>query len=111
VLGGLRESPEWAGLLAVAPTLAYDSAVMGDIERGGAVPADIVPRATRPGLVLVGGGNPPFMVEVGRRLLDLLPDARLQVLDGQGHVVPPDVLSPVVAGFLLGAGSTGDEEG
>src|SRR5918994_2017638 len=74
-VGGLRASAMWPGLLALAPTLAYDSAVMGDIHRGGAVPEDIASRAARPGLVLVGGESPPFMMEVGRRLAELLPDA------------------------------------
>jgi pimeloyl-ACP methyl ester carboxylesterase len=100
VVDDLRSSPMWPGLLAVAPTLAYDSAVMGDVDRGGAVPEDIATRAARPGLVLVGGESPWFMVDVARRLAGLLPDARHRVLDGQGHVVPPKILTPVVAEFL-----------
>jgi hypothetical protein len=100
VVDGLRESSMWPGLLAVAPTLAYDSAVMGDVDRGGAVPEDIAIRAARPGLVLVGGESPPFMIEVARRLAELLPDARHRVLDGQDHVVPPEILAPVVTEFL-----------
>jgi hypothetical protein len=96
----LRFSPMWPGLLAVAPTLAYDSAVMGDVDRGGAVPEDVAIRAARPGLVLVGGVSPPFMIDVARRLAELLPDARFRMLDGQSHVVPPDILAPVVAEFL-----------
>ena len=90
----------WPGLLTIAPTLAYDLAVMGDVDRGGAVPEDIAIRATRPGLVLIGGESPPFMIGVARRPAKLLPDARLRVLDGQDHVVPPDILAPVVAEFL-----------
>jgi pimeloyl-ACP methyl ester carboxylesterase len=96
----LRSSPMWPGLLAVAPTLAYDSAVMGDVDRGGAVPEDVAIRAARPGLVLVGGVSPPFMIDVARRLAELLPDARFRMLDGRSHVVPPDILAPVVAEFL-----------
>ena len=94
--------PSWPGLLALAPTLAYDSAVMGDVERGGAIPEDVAARATRPALVLVGGESPPFMAEVGRRLAALLPDGRFQTLEGQDHVVDPAVLAPVLAGFLRG---------
>jgi pimeloyl-ACP methyl ester carboxylesterase len=75
---------------------------MGDIETGGAVPEDVAVRVTRPGLVLVGGESPPFMREVGRRLAHLLPEGRLQVVEGHGHVVPPDVLAPVVAEHLRG---------
>ena len=101
VIDGMRGTHRWAELTALAPTLAYDSAVMGDLESGGAVPEDVATRVTRPGLVLVGGGSPPFMMEVGRRLAHLLPEGRLQVVEGHGHVVPPDVLAPVVAEHLL----------
>jgi hypothetical protein len=48
---GLRASPMCPALLAVAPTLAYDSVVLADIDRGGAVPEDIAARAAQPGLV------------------------------------------------------------
>ncbi len=100
VVDGMRGTRRWEELTALAPTLAYDSAVMGDVERGGAVPDDVAARVTRPGVVLVGGASPPFMVEVGRRLAQLLPEGRLHVVEGHGHVVPPDVLAPVVAEHL-----------
>jgi pimeloyl-ACP methyl ester carboxylesterase len=104
VIEGMRGTPRWAELTALAPTLAYDSAVMGDIERGGAVPEDVAARVTRPGLVLVGGESPPFMTEVSRRLAIVLPHADHQVIEGHGHVVPPDVLAAAVAQHLLSAG-------
>jgi hypothetical protein len=42
------------------------------------------------------------MLEVGRRLADLLPDGRDRVLEGQGHEAAPEALVPVVAEFLRG---------
>lgn len=100
MIAALRDSPRWPGLIGLAPTLAYDSAVMGDIEHGGAIPGALAARAKRPGLVLVGSDNPPFMLDVSRRLADLLPDGRHRVLEGQGHAVEPDVLAWTVAPFL-----------
>jgi hypothetical protein len=100
MIEGMRETPRWAGLVALAPTLAYDSAVMGDIEHGGAIPEELAASATRPGLVLVGGDSPPFLLEVSRRLADLLPEGSHRVLEGQGHVADPAVLAPVLAEFL-----------
>ena len=97
VIDGMRGTHRWTELTALAPTLAYDSAVMGDIESGGAVPEDVAARVTRPGVVLVGGDSPPFMTEVGRRLAHLLPEGRHHVIAGHGHVVPPDVLAPLIA--------------
>jgi hypothetical protein len=101
MIEAMRQTPRWQGLVALAPTLAYDSAVMGDLEHGGAVPKEVAARVARPGLVLVGGDSPPFMMEVSRRLADLLPEGSHRVLEGQGHVVAPEVLAPVVAEFLL----------
>jgi hypothetical protein len=102
VIDGMRDTHRWAELTALAPTLAYDSAVMGDIERGGTVPVDVATRVPRPGVVLVGGESPPFMTEVSRRLAHLLPEARHHVIPGHGHVVPPEVLAAVVAEHLRG---------
>jgi hypothetical protein len=99
-IAGVRSSPAWPGLLALAPTLAHDSTVMGDLERGGTIPRDVATAATRPALVLVGSESPPFMLEVGRQLADLLPDGAFRVLDGEDHVADPAVLAPVVAGYL-----------
>ena len=100
VVDQVRSSPMWPGLVALAPTLAYDSAVMDDLATGGVVPVDLARQVTQPALVLVGGESPPFMHEVGRRLADLLPAGSLQVLSGQEHVVDPELLTPVVVEFL-----------
>ena len=100
MIAEMRESARWQGLIALAPTLAYDSAVMGDIDHGGAIPEDLAARATRPGLVLVGSESPPFMMDVSRRLADLLPAGKLRVIEGQDHVAAPYVLAPIVADFL-----------
>ena len=97
VIDGMRGTHRWAELTALAPTLAYDSAVMGDIDNGGAVPEDIAARITRTGLVLVGGESPPSMAEASLRLAQRLPCGSHLVIEGHGHVVPPDVLAPLIA--------------
>lgn len=96
-----RSAPWWADTAAMAHTLAYDSAVMVDAE-GGTVPLDLARRASAPALVLVGGASPEWMLDVGRSLADTLPAGRFQVLDGEEHVVAPEVLAPVVADFFGG---------
>ena len=97
---GMRQTPRWAELEAMAPTLAYDSEIMGDIARGGSVPVDQAGRVTVPALVLTGGADYPWMTEVGRRLADAIPNGRHRVLEGQEHVVPPEVLVPVLIEFF-----------
>jgi len=96
----MRHGPTWAGLEAIAPTLAYDSEVMGDIGRDGTIPVDQASQVTVPALVLTGGADYPWMTDVGRRLADAMPNGRHRVLEGQEHVVPPEVLVPVLAEFF-----------
>jgi pimeloyl-ACP methyl ester carboxylesterase len=92
--------PAWPTLEALAPTLAYDSEVMGDVSRGGTIPTELAGRVTAPTLVLVGDAGPEFMIEVGRDLAGAVQRGQLRVLEGHGHVVPPEVLAPVVDEFL-----------
>jgi hypothetical protein len=96
----VRKSPRWAELEAMAPTMAYDSEDMGDISRGGTIPADLLDAVTI--LTLVGGASPAWMIDVGRQLADALSNGQHRVLEGQEHVVPPEVLVPVLAEFLAG---------
>jgi pimeloyl-ACP methyl ester carboxylesterase len=102
MVGQMRKQPWWAGMEAIAPTLAYDSEVMGDISRGGTIPVDLVARVTSPSLVLCGGASPGWMIDIGRQVADALPNGRLGVLEGQEHVVPPEVLVPVLEEFFAG---------
>src|SRR4028119_180224 len=100
MIEGMRHTPRWAELEAIAPTLAYDSEGMGDIGRAGTIPVDQASRVTVPALVLTGGADYPWMTDVGRRLAHVMPSGRHRVLEGQGHVVPPEVLMPVLAEFF-----------
>ena len=97
---GMRHTPRWAELEAIAPTLAYDSEVMGDIGRGGTTPLDLLGAVTIPALVLVGGASPEWMIDVGRQIADGMPNGRHWVLEGQEHVVAPEILVPVLAEFF-----------
>ena len=100
MIEGMRHTPRWAELETIAPTLAYDSEVMGDIGRDGTIPVDQASRVTVPALVLTGGADYPWMTGVGRRLADAMPNGRHRALEGQEHAVPPEVLVPVLAEFL-----------
>ena len=95
--------------LALAPTMPYDHAVMGDAD-GGSVPVDLVGAIRIPTLVLIGGASPPFFAAAAERIVEHLDDGSMRVLEGQGHAVAPEVIAPVVATFL-GGGAAEPEPG
>jgi hypothetical protein len=96
----MRQTPRWAELEAMAPTIVYDSEIMGDISTGGTVPTEALGRVTTESLVLVGGASPEWMIAVGRQVAHALPNGRHRVLEGQEHVVAPEALVPVLTGFF-----------
>ena len=88
-------------LLANAPTLLYDPfEVMSAQGRGGKTPAEQASGLTMPALVLAGAASPDWMIDASTQIADALPNGRLRVLEGQEHVVPPEVLAPVLVEFI-----------
>ena len=85
---------------AVAPTLAYDAATLGDDR---SVPSDRAAGIRVPTLVMDGGANQatmPFMGETARALAEAIPHAQRRTLEGQRHDVAMDVLAPVLREFF-----------
>ena len=95
----MENSPMWAGLQALTPTLPYDLALTGD--QG--VPADDLAKITVPVLVLGGSNSPDWFHRTVEATTDAIPGARLVMLDGQDHGAPPEVIAPVLTGFFLGS--------
>jgi pimeloyl-ACP methyl ester carboxylesterase len=104
MIAGARSSPVWPGLEAIAHTLAYDAACMGD----GRPPTDRLARITRPTLVATGGASPDSFVAGGGDFFDraadaiaaAIPGAERQVVAGQTHMVDPKAFAPVLARFF-----------
>ena len=88
---GMLQSPYWAKGEAIAPTLAYDAAVMGD----GSIPTALR-RITAPTRVLAGGASPEWMRESAAAAATAIPGADMAVLPGQTHDVAADVLAAAV---------------
>ena len=97
-LAGLRQSPAWPTLEALAPTLAYDhTSILG---ADAAVPAGRFAGVGVPALVMYGDASYPFMRDTAVALGEALPRATVRVLAGQQHGVDPVTLAPVLADFL-----------
>ena len=86
--------------LALAPMMAYDYEVVGDVSRGGAVPEELVRALTMPTLVISGSASPGFFQETAARIAELLPNGAHVVLEGQDHGASADAVGPVVAEFV-----------
>lgn len=97
----MKATPAWDGMLAMAPTLAYDNAVLGG-ER--AVP-DSAAKIKVPTLVLDGGASlktMPFMRATADKLGKTIPGAQRKTIEGQAHDVSAKVIAPVLAEFFGG---------
>lgn len=96
---GMSHSPMWPMFEAVAPTLAYDQAVLGE---DGAVPVAQAAKDAVPTLVMNGGAGAPFMAETAQALAKAIPNAQYKVLEGQTHQVDAKVIAPVLEAFFEG---------
>jgi hypothetical protein len=95
MIAGIRQSPYWQTGLALAPTLAYDAAIMGD----GSVPVARFQRIGVATLVLSGSESPEFLRQAAAEAAGAIPGARHEVLAGQDHNVAGESIAPVVAAF------------
>ncbi len=93
---GMRHAPVWSIFEAVAPTLAYDAATMGEDR---SVPAKRAAKVTAPTLVM-NGTVIPFMLDTAQTLARAIPHARHRTLEGQSHDVNLEVLAPVLVEFF-----------
>ncbi|MFS0701514.1 alpha/beta fold hydrolase [Cellulomonas sp. 179-A 4D5 NHS] len=103
-IAGAEAAPVWPALRALAPTLRYDAACLGD----GPPPAHRLARVRQPVLLTTGIAIDPHMtglpVDFFGAAADaaVLADARRHTLEVEGHVADPAVLGPVVEAFLTG---------
>jgi pimeloyl-ACP methyl ester carboxylesterase len=96
----MRNGPHWAASEAVAHTIAYDGAIMGDTMSGSPLPLRKYAAVTVPTLVMDGGASPAFMHHGAQALVDVLPHARRCTLEGQDHGPAGEVLVPALTEFF-----------
>jgi pimeloyl-ACP methyl ester carboxylesterase len=96
VIEEMRRSREWAAVERVAPTLAYDNAVLGD----GNVPSDVASAVSAPTLVLGGGESLPFLRDAAKVLAEAMPGGTHRTLEGQTHLPSPETVAPVLVSFF-----------
>ncbi len=92
--------PMWRTLKAVAHTLPYDFAILGDSGSGRPLPSSRWSGIKAPALVMAGGKSPAWMRNAMRSVSELLPGSRYRILEGQTHLLKAEVVAPVLAEFL-----------
>jgi pimeloyl-ACP methyl ester carboxylesterase len=88
-------------LKAVAHTLPYDFAVLGD-EPGHALPAGhlaLMHSVRTPTLMVLGGKSPAWMRTAVETVASAIPGAKLRVLPGQDHRAAASAIAPVIEEF------------
>jgi pimeloyl-ACP methyl ester carboxylesterase len=115
LIAGMRLTPLWRRLNAIAPTLSYDSLLTVEHQQCRPLPSDLWAAVTKPTLVLCGGASEPWMRNGMHALADTLPDATLHTLDGQTHNLRPKVVVPHLLRFfhdapVPGGTTTGAED-
>jgi pimeloyl-ACP methyl ester carboxylesterase len=96
-LEGARRQPMWPAWEAVAHTLPYDAAALGE---DGSVPTEKAARVTVPTLVMDGSASFPLMHTTAVALAKALPNGEHRRLAGQTHEVEAHVLAPVLIEFF-----------
>src|SRR5688572_11010327 len=101
----MKSSPAWPGMVAMAPTLAYDNAILGDDR---SVPGSVA-RISSPTLVMDGGASAqpmPFMRITADKLGKKIPNAQRLTVEGQAHDVSSKVLAPILLKFFTDVAGT-----
>lgn len=107
MIAGLRQSPWWPGLLAVAPTLPYDATIMGDTQFGNPLPlrkwsSVEVPTLVMDGTLFLGREEGhAWMHHAADEIARVLPNAQRRTLEGQDHGAAADVLALALKEFFL----------
>lgn len=100
-IAGARQSPMWAGMLALAPTLVYDTQCLGDVEHR--VPVDLLSKLRVPALFVSSTASPEWLQRAAQECAAAAPDGTHRAFEGEFHSIATDVLAPALAEFYRGA--------
>ena len=97
-LDGMRQYPMWPMWEAVAPTIAYDAAALGE---DGSVPTRRAASVAVPALIMNGSASEwSFMHVTAAALANAIPNAQHRALEGQTHEVAAEAIAPVLVEFF-----------
>lgn len=100
-VGVMRILPAWKKMTGIAHTLPYDLSIVNPHQQGEPLPEGRYAGVRQPTLVIAGGKSLQYMRNAQAAIAQAVPDARLETLPGQTHMVKAKVTGPVVRGFFL----------
>ena len=92
----MRLTPYWSRSVALAHTLPYESAIMGDFS----FPEKLAASVRIPTLVVGGSKSPRPLRDAVWAVAGKIPNAEGRLLEGQAHNVPAKVLVPALEQFF-----------
>jgi pimeloyl-ACP methyl ester carboxylesterase len=92
----MKGAPVWARFEALAHTLPYDLAILGDQR----IPVQRLTTVDVPALVVSGAASPQWARDAAESVAMAVPHSQHRVLEGQTHNVADDVLAPVLISFF-----------
>jgi pimeloyl-ACP methyl ester carboxylesterase len=96
----MKASPRWSTMKALAPTIVYDAAIVGEkrsipVERAAMIKANT--------LVMDGGASlesMPFMRVSADKLAKTIPNAKRRTVEDEGHDVDEKAIAPILHEFF-----------
>jgi pimeloyl-ACP methyl ester carboxylesterase len=101
---GFRQMPMFAMLEAIAPTIAYDAATLGE---DASVPTERAAGVAVPTLVINGSESYQFMHTSAVALAKAIPNAQHRTLEGQTHEVAAEAIAPILVEFFNSSAAIG----
>lgn len=106
----MQYMPMFKGMKAVAPTLVYDFAVLGDTQRGGPLPDELkraLNSVTVPTLVTAGGKSADWFKHTARVVSEQLGgEKHTAIVPGQNHNASAKAIAPMLIDFFAPQAAT-----
>lgn len=97
VIGHIKASPGWNGMVALAHTLSRDIA----LTNGGAVPVNRIAKVGAPTLAMAGGESSGWAHDAARTIASAAPDAQARSVPDQQHAPAHEVVAAILKEFFV----------
>ena len=96
----MKLMPAWSRMKEIAHTIIYDTMILGDSASGKPLSPNAWSNVSATVLVICGGKSPQWITNAMKQLAGVLKNASYKELEGQTHIVKPEVLAPVLTEFF-----------